>query len=99
MDNIKELKARFKDEYGVLPTIIAAAPGRLEILGNHTDYNEGYVLSTATDLSTFFAIVPVEGDVCTLNSFDTNLTAKFKLEDIATPIVGDWSNYIKGGYA
>ncbi len=96
MDNIKELKARFNDEYGVLPAIVSVAPGRLEVLGNHTDYNDGYVLSTATDLSTFFAVSPVKGDVCTLNSFDTNLTAQFKLEDIANPVSGDWSNYIKG---
>jgi len=58
---------KFKEEYGVSPVIVAAAPGRLEILGNHTDYNDGFVLSAATDLNTVFAVVPVEGKTCTLN--------------------------------
>ena len=87
---------RFKEEYGVEPVVLAIAPGRLEILGNHTDYNEGFVLSAATDLHTVFAAAPVEGKLCTLNSFDNKLDAKFDINKLSTPIAGDWSNYIKG---
>ena len=87
---------KFKEEYGVSPVIVAAAPGRLEILGNHTDYNDGFVLSAATDLNTVFAVVPVEGKTCTLNSFDNNLTASFGVDTLDTAKSGDWSNYIKG---
>ena len=42
---MKEFIAKFQKYYGVAPAAAAQAPGRLEILGNHTDYNEGIVLS------------------------------------------------------
>ncbi|MBR2981921.1 MAG: galactokinase family protein, partial [Kiritimatiellae bacterium] len=39
----EELVAKFGKMYGAEPEIVAYAPGRIEVLGNHTDYNEGYV--------------------------------------------------------
>ena len=91
-----KLKDFFVKFYGNEPAVIAAAPGRLEILGNHTDYNEGFVLSTATDLETIIAVTPVNGDVCKLYSFDNDWTAEFDLKSLKTPKPGCWSNYIKG---
>jgi len=97
MNDIKEeILKKFNEEYGSSPLITAAAPGRLEILGNHTDYNEGFVLSAATDLNTVFAVAPVEGKTCKLNSFDNSLCASFDLDTLDTAIPGDWSNYVKG---
>jgi galactokinase len=92
----QKLKDSYLRFYGNEPTVIAAAPGRLEILGNHTDYNEGFVLSTATDLKTIIAITPVEGSICKLHSFDNDWTAEFDLNSLETPKPGCWSNYIKG---
>ena len=37
-----ELVAKFEKMYGEKPQVVAYAPGRIEVLGNHTDYNEGY---------------------------------------------------------
>ena len=97
MNNIKEeILKKFNEEYGSSPIVLAAAPGRLEVLGNHTDYNEGFVLSAATDLNTVFAVAPVEGKTCKLNSFDNNLCASFDTDTLDTAIPGDWSNYVKG---
>ena len=53
-----ELVAKFEKVYGCKPTIVSYAPGRIEVLGNHTDYNEGYVFSAAIDKGTFFAVAP-----------------------------------------
>ena len=39
----EELVAKFEKMYGEKPQVVAYAPGRIEVLGNHTDYNEGYV--------------------------------------------------------
>jgi len=39
----------FTDAFGSEPKVLARAPGRVEVLGNHTDYNEGYTLSCAID--------------------------------------------------
>ena len=41
--------AEFKARFGGAPEKTAYAPGRIEVLGNHTDYNEGYVFSAAID--------------------------------------------------
>ena len=42
-----ELIEKYTTHYGKAPTVVAYAPGRIEVLGNHTDYNEGYVFSAA----------------------------------------------------
>jgi galactokinase len=90
------ITAKFERKYGCPPVTIAAAPGRLEVLGNHTDYNEGFALSAATDLKTVFAVAPVEGKTCSLHSFDNSLSACFDINTLSTPKPGEWSNYIKG---
>ena len=46
---LSELLAKFAATYGRDPAVVAYAPGRIEVLGNHTDYNEGYVFSAAID--------------------------------------------------
>ena len=38
--------AAFRDSFGIAPTVLARAPGRVELLGNHTDYNGGLVLAS-----------------------------------------------------
>ena len=63
-----ELVSKFEKMYGARPEIVAYAPGRIEVLGNHTDYNEGYVFSAAIDKGTFFAVSKVEGTACELTS-------------------------------
>ena len=45
-------RVKFKACYGHAPAIVSYAPGRVEVLGNHTDYNEGFVLSAAIDVGT-----------------------------------------------
>ncbi len=87
---------KFKEYYGVAPEAVAAAPGRLEILGNHTDYNEGFVLSCAVGQRTFFALRKKSGNECRIVDFRSGSTASFDLDKIDTPAPRDWSNYIKG---
>ena len=92
-----ELAKLFEEYYSRKSACISRAPGRLEILGNHTDYNEGFVLSAATGQTTSVAIAPCEGRICTLR--DTALPGevfRIDLEDMDTPVKGDWTNYIKG---
>ena len=44
--------AAFAAKFGASPEVVAYAPGRIEVLGNHTDYNEGYVFSAANFAAT-----------------------------------------------
>ena len=87
----------FQQEYGRSPQVIARAPGRLEILGNHTDYNEGVVLSVAVDRETFVAVAAKPGQTtCRLKSLADGSIRTFELDQLDNPEVGDWENYIKG---
>lgn len=88
--------AKFAAERGSAPKVLARAPGRLEVLGNHTDYNEGFVLSTATGFATWFALTPVKGRRCRLSNYDFGNGVEFDLDDLDNPKAGDWSNYVKG---
>ena len=90
------IKTKFKEAYGVDATVVAKAPGRLEILGNHTDYNEGLVLSAAVEQVTEFAISATDGPICELRDFRDGSVKTFDLDDIDKPVPGDWSNYVKG---
>ena len=58
---MERLIETFQQRFGTAPAAVAAAPGRLEILGNHTDYNEGFVLSAATEQATSIALARRDG--------------------------------------
>jgi galactokinase len=83
--------------FGEAPEVIAFAPGRVEVLGNHTDYNGGYVLSVAIDLGVSVAAGrnrahPAEVEARS-EAFDE--TVRFPLDAIRRE-EGSWSNYVRG---
>ena len=88
----------YEQTFGYFPTVRSQAPGRLEVLGNHTDYNEGFVLSVAVDVGTQMAFEKAKGTVCKI--FSPNMgdgVRSFDLNDIAQPLDDkDWTNYIRG---
>jgi galactokinase len=93
---LASLSAQFRNSFHVAPTISAYAPGRVEVLGNHTDYNEGYVLSAAINFGTFFMAAPAPAATCRLVAGDLMTEAQF---DAASPVpVRDnfWANYVIG---
>src|ERR1700733_14556225 len=87
------------DEYvrrfGEQPTMIARAPGRVNLIGEHTDYNDGFVLPMAIDRATWLAIGPRAANVVRLPSLDYHETAAFDLEDLRKGGM-PWSEYPKG---
>ena len=94
----EELVAKFGKMYGAEPEIVAYAPGRIEVLGNHTDYNEGYVFSAAIDKGTFFAVSKVEGTACELTAGDLMETVKFDISDVKPVTEMTWANYVLGSF-
>lgn len=84
----------FRERFHADPAAVASAPGRLEVLGNHTDYNEGFVLSVAVGQTTDVAMSPVEGSVCTIYEHGKDCT--LDLNEIDVKVNGDWRNYLKG---
>lgn len=96
-----KVTAAFEAKFGSKPEAVAYAPGRIEVLGNHTDYNEGYVFSAAIDKGTFFAVSPADDDTVSLVALDINggetytctLAGVKKVEAGAT-----WANYPLGTF-
>ena len=97
-----EIVAKFEKLFGAKPAAVAYAPGRIEVLGNHTDYNEGFVFSAAIDKGTFFAVSPADDDTVTLvardigadgDTFTCRLADVKKVESGAT-----WANYPLGTF-
>ncbi len=97
-----ELIAKFEKLFGSKPAVVAYAPGRIEVLGNHTDYNEGFVFSAAIDKGTFFAASPADDDTVTLVARDIGPdgeTYTCKLSDVKKVESGaTWANYPLGTF-
>jgi galactokinase len=87
---------KFQTLYGRAPQVVAYAPGRVEILGNHTDYNEGYVLSAAINFGTNFAVSPRDDGEAHLWAGDIMEEAVFPAADPRPSRDRMWSNYVKG---
>jgi galactokinase len=88
--NLKELAthvaAEFEKHYGRPPRWIVAAPGRVNIIGEHTDYNDGFVLPMAIER---YAIMAA----------DASASSSLFTIDVSTPVTKGqpkWSNYIRG---
>src|SRR4051812_24279093 len=75
--------------------IIARAPGRVNIIGEHTDYNEGFVLPAAIDKATYVAIGKRTDDMIHLYSSDYSQEHLIRLTELK-PIEHGWPNYILG---
>ena len=96
MTNPHELARIFAARYGVSPRIFRA-PGRVNLIGEHTDYNEGFVMPAAIDYFTFVAIAPREDRMILIRSDHFPEAAELDLERHAKgrPPSDDhhWSDY------
>ena len=94
-----KVTAAFAAKFGGKPAKVAYAPGRIEVLGNHTDYNEGYVFSAAIDKGTFFAASPSDDGKITLVALDMDETYEVDLAAIAPVKSGmTWASYVLGTF-
>src|SRR4051794_25637419 len=88
--------AAFTARFGCLPTALGCAPGRVELLGNHTDYNGGLVMAAAIDRFTVAAGRPVPGRACQVEAVNFVQSHDFNLDLLESSESGAWPNYIKG---
>ena len=91
-----DLLLKFRQLYCREPTVVAYAPGRVEVLGNHTDYNEGFVLSAAINFGTFFACAPRTDITCRLVAGNLTQEVSFTADVLEPSLDHGWSNYVKG---
>ena len=74
---------------------IVRAPGRVNLIGEHTDYNEGFVLPIAIDLAISIAFVPTDDRRVTLTLHDDGHTVGFDVDHPGPPTRG-WEDYVAG---
>lgn len=88
----------FEKVYGTKPVCVAFAPGRVELLGNHTDYNGGFVLSVALDLGIAVAAARKPGyePLVEVYSDEFRASDSFPLERVVPEAKGSWANYPRG---
>lgn len=68
-DVLQIAKTCFEEKFQASPTIAVCAPGRVNIIGEHTDYNDGFVFPMALDLVTVIVGRKSDNDVCQLRTF------------------------------
>jgi galactokinase len=90
------ISRRFIEAYGSTPTVWVQAPGRVDLMGSHTDYNEGLVLTLAIDRNTWIAARPRKDHRVSIRSLNAAGTGEFSLEKIAYDAIHPWTNYVRG---
>ena len=76
-------------------TIVVRSPGRINLIGEHTDYNEGFVLPAAIDKAVYVTIEKISATKLFLHSVDFDESLEIDTSDIK-PVPGHWSTYILG---
>jgi len=96
MDN-QVLSSKFEAQYGEAPALIAHAPGRVNIIGEHTDYNEGFVFPAAINFGTWVAATKRADNDIVVTAMDyENQQNQFSLSDINYDEEQGWANYVRG---
>ena len=85
----------FRVQYGGQPSFVARAPGRVNLIGEHTDYNDGFVLPMAIDRFTWIAFNPRADDGIRVSSLNFDGQAQFSLGAMERQN-GFWAEYVKG---
>ncbi len=90
-----ELKRSFEKLYRAQPRVYRA-PGRVNLIGEHTDYNDGFVMPVAVGLYTWVAIAPRSDHKLVLHSENYSDSAEVDFDHIAPGPNQHWSAYVRG---
>ncbi|MFT4734174.1 MAG: galactokinase [Algoriphagus sp.] len=85
----------FKKTFGVSPNLEVRAPGRINLIGEHTDYNDGFVLPAAIDKVIFFCLSPRKDKEIHLKSVDLDELLTINLDSLQKTEKG-WANFLIG---
>lgn len=90
-----QVTEEFERRYGVKPHAVVRAPGRVNLIGEHTDYNDGFVLPMAINRATWIALRPRNDRVVRVYSIEFNDAAEFELDRLEKN-PSRWVEYVKG---
>jgi galactokinase len=94
-DLARRVEGAYEARFGSPPTHVVRAPGRVNLIGEHTDYNEGFVLPVAIDREVRIALGPREDGRVRLFALDLDQTTTVDLEALSRGGNG-WTAYLKG---
>ena len=86
----------FERIFGRRPAVWSRAPGRVDLMGSHTDYNLGYVMTMTVDRDTWIAARPREDKIVAVRSLDVPGGGEFELDDIGHDSAAPWTDYVRG---
>ena len=90
------VKQQFQANFAADPAFIARAPGRVNLIGEHTDYNDGFVMPLAIDRATYIALRPRDDKRVLALSLDMDDRREFALDDLQRNTEADWIDYFIG---
>jgi galactokinase len=93
---VDKLAERFRRVFERAPEVETRAPGRVNLIGEHTDYNDGFVLPTDIDRSIRICAAARNDRVVRAHSADFGQTTSFEIDGIVRDERATWSNYIRG---
>lgn len=92
---ISAVRGTFEAEFGLKPLLVFS-PGRINLIGEHTDYNDGFVFPAAINKGIAFGIGKQGGSKCKVLALDLNEWLEFDLQLLERIENGGWRNYILG---
>ena len=93
--NSADLARQFESAFGQAPAI-CSAPGRVNLIGEHTDYNQGFVMPCALGFRTWAAIAPRDDQKLRLRSTELPGEFEFDLSGLPSKPLGKWCDYVLG---
>jgi galactokinase len=96
MLDLSTIRDQFQRRYSTHPRLIICAPGRVNLIGEHTDYNDGFVFPVAIDRATYIAASPRDDRTVRVVAADLDDEDSFSLDAIERSTDHLWSNYIRG---
>lgn len=96
MRGFEEIEEKYRELFGRPATLRAWAPGRVNLIGEHTDYNEGFVLPLAVDRGIRFAGNARDDRKVLLYSLDYEDSCEFFLDHLTSDPAHRWADYFKG---
>ena len=91
---MSKIADHYQNRFKSLPTLVGSAPGRVNLIGEHTDYNKGYVLPVGIDRCLDFAFAKTNDDAIQIQSLD--LDQSINLKDLQKQNDKTWSNFFIG---
>lgn len=95
-ERVQAIARVFGQQFGRAPEGFAEAPGRVNLIGEHVDYNDGLVLPFAIDRSVIVAWARRDDDGVWVYSADFDEHSRFNLKNVTNAEPGVWANYVRG---